>query len=85
MNIKQDTYVKLTGLDVKKLSYCNRDIDDGDYSNHEIITGLIDGGYAIALVSLYKRGRIGIEDVYQGIDELPDYFQEEVREKILKL
>ena len=82
MTIKIDTYIKLTQLEVKKLGYCNRDIDDGEYSNHELITGLIDGGYANALASLYKRGRIGIEEVYQGIDELPDYFQEDVRRRI---
>ena len=54
----------------------------GNYSKHEVVSGLIDGGFVTALESLYSEDLITEEEFNEGLDKLPDYLQEKVRAKL---
>ena len=41
-----------------------------------VVEGLVDGGYATALKTLYEDGRISTAALKQGINLLPEYLQE---------
>ncbi len=81
MTIKSKSYIRLTVEEVEKLNLCCKSII-GNYSKHEVVSGLIDGGFATALESLYSEDLITDEEFNEGLDKLPDYLQEKVRAKL---
>ncbi len=81
MTIKSKSYLRLTVEEVEKLNLCCKSII-GNYSKHEVVSGLIDGGFATALESLYSEDLITDEEFNEGLDKLPDYLQEKVRTKL---
>ncbi len=81
MTIKSKSYIRLTVEEVEKLNLCRKSII-GNYSKHQVISGLIDGGFATALESLYSDDLITDDEFNKGLDKLPDYLQEKVRAKL---
>ena len=81
MTIKSKSYIRLTVEEVEKLNLCCKSII-GNYSKHEVVSGLIDGGFATALESLYSEDLITDQEFNEGLDKLPDYLQEKVRAKL---
>ena len=81
MTIKSKSYLRLTVEEVEKLNLCCKSII-GNYSKHEVVSGLIDGGFATALESLYSEDLITDQEFNDGLDKLPEYLQEKVRAKL---
>lgn len=81
MTITSKSYIRLTVEEVEKLNLCRKSII-GNYSKHQVISGLIDGGFATALESLYSDDLITDDEFNKGLDKLPDYLQEKVRAKL---
>jgi len=81
MKRKSKSYLRLTVEEVEKLNLCCKSII-GNYSKHEVVSGLIDGGFATALESLYSEDLITDQEFNDGLDKLPDYLQEKVRAKL---
>ena len=81
MKMKSKSYLRLTVEEVEKLNLCCKSII-GNYSKHEVVSGLIDGGFATALESLYSEDLITDQEFNDGLDKLPEYLQEKVRAKL---
>lgn len=82
MTVKSRSFIRLTQDEVEKLNTCIHSISTkpngvtGKPSKHQVITGLIDGAYAVALKSLYESDLISDAEMRLGIDQLPDYFHD---------
>ncbi len=81
MKRKSKSYLRLTVEEVEKLNLCCKSII-GNYSKHDVVSGLIDGGFATALESLYSEDLITDEEFNEELDKLPDYLHEKVRAKL---
>ena len=81
MTITSGSYIRLTVEEVEKLNLCRKSII-GNYSKHQIMSGLIDGGFANALENLHTEDLITEDEFKKGLDKLPDYLQEKVKAKL---
>ena len=81
MTHKSRSYIRLTLEEVEKLNLCRKSII-GNYSKHQVMSGLIDVGFANALENLYEEDLITEDEFKEGLDKLPDYLQEKVKAKL---
>lgn len=70
-------FIKLTPLQVKKIEVMKESIEE-TVSRKEIIDGLIDSGYQVAIKTLYDDGRISKRDCHDCLKLVPDYLKGDI-------
>ena len=81
MKVRCEEYVRLTEevcwkLDVIATSY------EEETSKKQMVEGGVDLMFKTALLLLYKEGEITLEGVENGLEHLPDYLAERLREQL---
>jgi hypothetical protein len=66
-------YIHFSAQQVRKLEVMRESIEE-PVSRQDIIDGLIEGGYVLALKTLYDAGQISKEDYESCLKQVPDYF-----------
>ena len=69
-------FIRLSPLQVKKIEVMKESIEE-TVSRKEIIDGLIDSGYQVAIKTLYDDGRITKRDYQDCLKLVPDYLKGE--------
>ena len=70
--INEPTFMHLTANHIRKLEIVQKSITE-PVTRREIISGLIDGAYAVALKDLYQDQLISKRDYEKLIAQIPDY------------
>ena len=70
-------FIKLTPLQVKKIEVMKESIEE-TVTRKEIIDGLIDSGYWVAINTLYDDGRITKRDYQDCLKLVPDYLKGDI-------
>ena len=65
-------FFHLTANQVRKLEIVKSSIEE-PVTKRDIITGLIDGAYAVALKTLYQDKMISRTDYEKSLAQIPDY------------
>lgn len=70
-------FIRLSPLQVKKIEVMKESIEE-TVSRKEIIDGLIDSGYQVAIKTLYDDGRISKKTYQDGLKLVPDYLKGDI-------
>ena len=70
-------FIRLSPLQVKKIEVMKESIEE-TVSRKEIIDGLIDSGYQVAIRTLYDEGRITNRDYQDCLKLVPEYLKGEI-------
>jgi hypothetical protein len=70
-------FIKLTPLQVKKIEMMRESLD-APVTRKEIIDGLIDSGYQVAIKTLYDDGRISKKDYQDYLKFVADYLRGDI-------
>ena len=70
-------FIKLTPLQVKKIEVMKESIQE-PVTRKDIIDGLIESAYVVALNTLYDEGRITKRDYQECLKQVPDYYLGEI-------
>ncbi len=70
-------FIKLFPLQVKKIEVMRESLD-APVTRKEIIDGLIDSGYQVAIKTLYDDGRISKKTYQDGLKLVPDYLKGDI-------
>ena len=70
-------FIKLTPLQVKKIEVMRESLD-APVTRKELIDDLIDGGYMVALKTLYDDGRISKRDYQDCLKFVHDYLKGDI-------
>ena len=86
--MKSDTYIQFTPDAIDKLHFICKSIctkpnnSKGHPTKKELLHGLVDANYASALQNMYEENLITDEELQDGIERLPDFLQERVKDEI---
>ena len=67
-------FIRLSPLQVKKIEVMKESIVE-PVTRKDILDGLIDGGYLVAIKTLYDDGRISKKTYQDGLKLVPDYLK----------
>jgi hypothetical protein len=70
-------FIRLSPLQVKKIEVMKESIKE-TVTRKEIIDGLIDSGYWVAINTLYDDGRISKRDYQDCLKFVPDYLKGDI-------
>jgi hypothetical protein len=70
-------FIRLSPLQVKKIEVMKESIEE-TVTRKEIIDGLIDSGYWVAINTLYDDGRITKRDNQDHLKLVPDYLKGDI-------
>jgi hypothetical protein len=70
-------FIKLTPMQVKKIEVMKESIEE-TVTRKEIIDGLIDSGYQVAIKTLYDDGRLSKTDYKDCLKFVPDYLKGDI-------
>ena len=70
-------FIRLSPLQVKKIEVMKESIEE-TVTRKEIIDGLIDSGYWVAINTLYDDGRITKRDYQDCLKLVPDYLKGDI-------
>lgn len=70
-------FIRLSPLQAKKIEVMKESIEE-PVTRKEIIDGLIDSAYLVALNTLYDDGRISKRTYQDGLTVVPDYLKGEI-------
>ena len=70
-------FIKLSPLQVKKIEVMKESIVE-PVTRKDILDGLIDGGYLVAIKTLYDDGRISKKTYQDGLKLVPDYLKGDI-------
>jgi len=70
-------FIRLSPLQVKKIEVMKESIEE-TVTRKEIIDGLIDSGYQVAIKTLYDDGRITKRDYQDCLKLVPDYLKGDI-------
>ena len=70
-------FIKLTPLQVKKIEVMKESIQE-PVTRRDIIDGLIESAFVVALNTLYDEGRITKRDYQDNLKQVPDYYLGEI-------
>ena len=71
-NDKPSVFIKSTPLQVKKIEVKKKSIQE-PVTRKDIIDGMIDSGYVVALKTLYDAGLANKKDFEKSLAQIPDY------------
>ena len=66
------TFIQLTANQITKIEIIKNSIEE-PVTRRDIISGLIDGAYAVALKTLYQDKMISKMDYEKSLAQIPDY------------
>jgi hypothetical protein len=67
-------FIRLSPLQIKKIEVMKESIEES-VSRKEILDGLIDSAYLVAINTLYDDGRISKRTYQDGLTVVPDYLK----------
>jgi hypothetical protein len=67
-------FIRLSPLQIKKFEVIKESIDE-PVSRKDILDGLIDSAYLVAINTLYDEGRISKRTYQDGLTVVPDYLK----------
>ena len=70
-------FIKLTPLQVKKIEVVKESMQE-PVTRKDIIDGMIEGAYVVALKTLYDEGRITKRDYQDCLKQVSDYYLGEI-------
>ncbi len=70
-------FIRLSPLQVKKIEVMKESIVE-PVTRKDILDGLIDGGYLVAIKTLYDDGRISKKTYQDGLKLVPDYLNGDI-------
>jgi hypothetical protein len=70
-------FIKLTPLQVKKIEVIKKSIQE-PVTRRDIIDGLIESAYVVALDALYDEGLLSKKTYEDGLKLVPDYYLGEI-------
>ena len=70
-------FIRLSPLQVKKIEVMKESIEE-TVTRKEIIDGLIDSGYQVAIKTLYDDGRLSKTDYKDCLKFVPDYLKGDI-------
>jgi len=70
-------FIRLSPLQVKKIEVMKESIEE-PVTRKEILDGLIDGAYLVALNNLYDEGIISKKTYEEGLTVVPDYLKGDI-------
>ena len=70
-------FIRLSPLQVKKIEVMKESIEE-PVTRKEILDGLIESAYVVALKTLYDAGRITKRDYEDCLKQVPDYYLGEI-------
>jgi hypothetical protein len=65
-------FIRLSPLQVKKIEVMKESIEE-PVTRKDIIDGMIDSGYVVALKTLYGAGLVNKRDYEKSLAQMPDY------------
>jgi Fe2+ or Zn2+ uptake regulation protein len=71
------SFIRLTPQQVSKLEVMKHSIEE-PVTRKEIIDGMIDSGYVVALKTLYDAGLVNKKTYEDGLRQVPDYYLGEI-------
>jgi Fe2+ or Zn2+ uptake regulation protein len=71
------SFIRLSPQQVSKLEVMKHSIEE-PVTRKEIIDGMIDSGYAVALKTVYDAGLISKRTYEDGLKQVPDYYLGEI-------
>jgi hypothetical protein len=66
------SFIRLSPQQVSKLEVMKQSIEE-PVTRKEIIDGMIDSGYVVALKTLYDAGLVNKKDFERSLAQIPDY------------
>jgi len=70
-------FIRLSPLQVKKIEVMKESIEE-PVTRKEILDGLIDSAYLVAINTLYDEGRISKKTYEDGLTVVPDYLRGDI-------
>jgi len=70
-------FIRLSPLQVKKIEVMKQSIEE-PVTRKEILDGLIDSAYLVAIKTLYDDGRISQKTYKDGLTVVPDYLKGDI-------
>ena len=70
-------FIRLSPLQVKKIEVMKESIEE-PVTRKEILDGLIDSAYVVAINTLYDEGRISKKTYEDGLTVVPDYLKGDI-------
>jgi len=70
-------FIRLSPLQVKKIEVMKESIEE-PVTRKEILDGLIDSAYLVAINTLHDDGRISKKTYEDGLNVIPDYLKAEI-------
>ena len=70
-------FIRLSPLQVKKIEVMKESIIES-VTRKDILDGLIDGGYLVAINTLYDDGRLSKKTYEDGLKLVPDYLKGDI-------
>jgi len=70
-------FIRLSPLQVKKIEVMKESIEE-PVTRKEILDGLIDGAYLVAINTLYDEGRISKKTYEDSLALIPDYLKGDI-------
>jgi len=70
-------FIRLSPLQVKKIEVMKESIEE-PITRKEILDGLIDSAYLVAINTLYDEGRISKKTYEDGLSVVPDYLKGDI-------
>jgi len=70
-------FIGLSPLQVKKIEVMKESIEE-PVTRKEILDGLIDSAYLVAIKTLYEDGRISQKTYNDGLTVVPDYLKGDI-------
>jgi dihydroorotate dehydrogenase len=74
---KPPVFIKLTPLQVKKIEVMKKSIQE-PVTRKDIINGLIESAYVVALNTLYDEGLLSKKTYEDGLKLVPDYLKGDI-------
>ena len=71
------SFVRLSPQQVSKLEVMKQSIEE-PVTRKDIIDGMIDSGYVVALKTLYDAGLLSKKTYEDGLRQVPDYYLGEI-------